>query len=182
MKTIYLVRHCSAEGQAPEAALTEKGREQAKLLADFFEGIEIEQIISSPFLRARQSIEPLAARRGLSVKTDSRLEERVLAEEDMPDWMERLEESFADMELCLPGGESSRTAMERGSRVINEVLSSDVSLSLIVTHGCLMTLLLKHFNPDFGFKDWQHLSNPDVFSIQIDGNKATVTRTWKSIP
>ncbi|HZG16832.1 MAG TPA: histidine phosphatase family protein [Candidatus Bathyarchaeia archaeon] len=182
MKTIYIVRHCSADGQAPDAALTEKGREQAKLLADFFEGIEIEQIISSPFLRAQQSIEPLAARRGLSVKTDSRLVERVLAEGDLPDWMERLEESFADLELCLPGGESSRTAMERAIRIIKEVLSSDISTSLLVTHGCLMTLLLKHFNPDIGFKDWQHLSNPDVFSLHIDGSQATVKRTWLSIP
>jgi len=178
MKTIYLVRHCSAEGQAPEASLTEKGREQAKLLADFFEGIEIEQIISSPFLRARQSIEPLAARRGLSVKTDSRLVERVLAEGDLSDWMERLEESFANMDLCLPGGESSRTAMERAAAVANKIIGSTNFVSVIVTHGCLMTLLLKHFDDRFGFVQWQQLSNPDVYQVTWIGEKAEVKRAW----
>ncbi|WP_134683536.1 histidine phosphatase family protein [Brevibacillus migulae] len=182
MKTIYLVRHCSAEGQAPDARLTEKGRAQAEQLADFFAGIDIEQIISSPFLRAMQSVEPLAARKGISIQSDPRLVERVLAEEDLPDWMERLEESFSDMELCLPGGESSRTAMERVIGIVHEILSSDISTSLIVTHGCLLTLLLKHFHPDFGFQDWQHLTNPDVFSLQIDGSQATVKRIWPSVP
>ena len=36
-KTIYLLRHCEATGQNPEAELTEKGKEQAEKLIHFFE-------------------------------------------------------------------------------------------------------------------------------------------------
>jgi 2,3-bisphosphoglycerate-dependent phosphoglycerate mutase len=57
LKTLYIVRHCSATGQAPEAELTELGHQQAKELVSFFEKIEINHIISSPFTRARQSIQ-----------------------------------------------------------------------------------------------------------------------------
>jgi len=38
MKRIYLVRHCKAAGQEPEAPLTEEGVTQAERLADFFAG------------------------------------------------------------------------------------------------------------------------------------------------
>jgi len=36
MKTVYLVRHASAEGQPIDAPLTEQGRKQALSLVDFF--------------------------------------------------------------------------------------------------------------------------------------------------
>ena len=62
---LYIVRHCKAAGQQPEAALTANGRLQAVQLAEQFAALPIERIISSPFLRAKQSIAPLAERFGL---------------------------------------------------------------------------------------------------------------------
>ncbi|MFC4803108.1 MULTISPECIES: histidine phosphatase family protein [Neobacillus] len=34
-KKVYVIRHCEAEGQLKGAQLTEKGRKQAKELAEF---------------------------------------------------------------------------------------------------------------------------------------------------
>jgi 2,3-bisphosphoglycerate-dependent phosphoglycerate mutase len=42
VKKIYLIRHCEAQGQPPEAALTERGFKQAIQLADLFTGISID--------------------------------------------------------------------------------------------------------------------------------------------
>lgn len=44
MPTLYLIRHCSAAGQEPDAPLTEAGHEQAHLLRDFFHEIPIDRI------------------------------------------------------------------------------------------------------------------------------------------
>lgn len=52
MKTIFLVRHCKAAGQAPEARLTDEGQKQAEQLVYFFKDEDIEAIYSSPFVRA----------------------------------------------------------------------------------------------------------------------------------
>ena len=49
MKHIYWVRHCKAEGQPPEAPLTEEGKKQAEDLVDFLCNCGIERIVSSPF-------------------------------------------------------------------------------------------------------------------------------------
>ena len=96
MKTIYAVRHCRASGQAPDAPLTAEGVVQAAALADFLAPLGIERIVVSPYLRAQQSIAPLAARLGLVVEQDARLVERVLSTGERADWLERLRESFED--------------------------------------------------------------------------------------
>nr|WP_329808713.1 histidine phosphatase family protein [Lysinibacillus sphaericus] len=62
-KEIYVVRHCEARGQAAEAQLTEQGEKQAELLVRFFSNKKIDQIISSPFLRAIQSVEPISQKK-----------------------------------------------------------------------------------------------------------------------
>ena len=36
LKKIYVIRHCEAEGQSPEAQLTDRGLEQALDLSEFF--------------------------------------------------------------------------------------------------------------------------------------------------
>ncbi len=60
MPTIYLVRHCSATGQEPDAALTEAGERQALELRDFFQDVPVTRIISSDYRRAVASITPVA--------------------------------------------------------------------------------------------------------------------------
>lgn len=174
-KTFYLIRHCKAEGQAPDAELTAEGREQAEALTAFFEDIEISHIISSPFTRAIQSIEPLSASRDLPVQIDDRLAERVLSTEDLPDWMEKLEQSFNDFDLKFEGGESAGEAAERGAEVLAEAPGN----AILVTHGNMMGLLLKRFEEAYGFEEWKALSNPDVYVLTIEGEKATVKRMWK---
>lgn len=174
MKTIYLVRHCSATGQAPNAALTPTGFQQAQDLVSFFNKKSIEQIISSPYLRAQQSITPTALFKQLEIQTDSRLAERILSDTDLPDWMTQLEQTFTDMDLVLPGGESSREATDRAVEVIKQVPNH----SILVTHGNLMSLVLKHFDDSYGFHEWKSLSNPDVYMLTFDHSISNIERVW----
>ena len=53
--------------------LTDKGWEQAEALADLLAAVE--RVLSSPYLRCRQTLQPLAARIGTTVVDESRLAE-----------------------------------------------------------------------------------------------------------
>lgn len=174
-KTFYLIRHCRATGQAPDAELTLEGRQQAEALTDFFKDIEIGHIISSPFTRAIQSIEPLAAARDLPIQIDDRLAERVLSTDDLPDWMEKLEQSFVNLDLKFEGGESAKEAAERGAEVMAEAPDN----AILVTHGNMMGLLLKKFEEAYGFEEWKALSNPDVYILSIKGESTSAKRLWE---
>ncbi len=168
MKKIYLIRHCEAEGQPAEAPLTEKGLKQAISLSEFFRGIPINRIISSPYKRAIQSIEPLAMANNLEIETNELLTERVLSTQNLSDWLEKLSATFDDLELKFEGGESSNEAMKRIVSVMEEVLNGETQSTIIVTHGNLLSLLLNHYNQQFGFEDWKGLRNPDVFLLKIE--------------
>ncbi|WP_396128980.1 histidine phosphatase family protein [Exiguobacterium mexicanum] len=108
MPTFYLIRHCSATGQEPEAPLTEAGEQQALALADFFRDIPVDRIISSDYTRAVASITPLAASKQLTIETEPKLRERILSLEPRDDWFELLRHSFTDASFRLPGAESGK--------------------------------------------------------------------------
>lgn len=111
--TFLLIRHCQATGQQPDAPLTETGHEQAQSLANFLSDYPIDHITASQYLRTRQSIEPFASISGLPVRTDARLNERILSVEPIKNWQDVVRDSFDDHDLRSPGGESAREVVDR---------------------------------------------------------------------
>ncbi|WP_248931164.1 histidine phosphatase family protein [Paenibacillus hamazuiensis] len=178
MKHIYIVRHCKAEGQAPDARLTAAGVEQAEKLAEFLSDKAIDLIISSPFARAYHTIKPLSDKIGVEIALDERLMERVLSDKNHPDWRDMLRRTYDDLDLCFEGGESGNTAMSRAIRVVEELRNSSCKNAVIVSHGNLISLILKHFDDRIGYKEWEALSNPDVYRLSIVENKPDIQRIW----
>jgi predicted acetyltransferase/broad specificity phosphatase PhoE len=177
MKKIYLIRHCEAEGQPAEASLTDNGIKQAAHLSEFFRDIPIDRIISSPYKRAVQTVEPLAQRINLEIEKNDLLTERILSSQNLSDWLEKLRATFDDLDLKFEGGESSSEAKGRIVTVIEEVQNSEeLNTTIIVTHGNLLSLLLNHYNHHFGFEEWRGLRNPDVFLLKIENGTITYER------
>jgi 2,3-bisphosphoglycerate-dependent phosphoglycerate mutase len=180
MIEIVLVRHASSSGQWPDASLTPEGFLQAEALRDLLAEFRVERIISSPFRRALQSLEPFCARAGLQAELDPRLAECSLGGVDLPDWREQLRRSFDDLDHCPEGGESGRAAQERAKAVIRAACKSGLRCALI-THGRLLALILKWVEPAFSYDDWARLSNPDVFVLRLQsGAAASFRRVWRS--
>jgi 8-oxo-dGTP diphosphatase len=79
--TIYLVRHAKAGNREKWNAadhlrpLSKAGWRQAEGLVDLFAGAGFDRLVSSPFVRCRQTLEPLAHRLGLAVELDDALAE-----------------------------------------------------------------------------------------------------------
>jgi len=178
---IYVIRHCKATGQSEDAPLTDQGFEQAEALAHFLLKTGIELVVCSPYLRAQQSIEPYVHRNNIPIILDSRLSERVLSTSNLDNWFECLQRTFDDFDLSFDGGESSRQAMERAIEVVKKFESTESKCIAMVTHGNLMTLLLRHFDTRFGFNEWAKFTNPDVFLIDVGENKSTVERVWREL-
>ncbi|TQS74358.1 histidine phosphatase family protein [Ornithinibacillus gellani] len=183
MKTIYFVRHCQAEGQHKDSPLTKEGLLQAEQLADFFRGqdISIDQIISSPFLRATDSIRPFAEQAGISIKLDDRLGERILSEEPVDDWLDVLEESFNHPDFCLPGGESANDVLNRMNPLLDTVLEQpNIQHTILVTHGNWLAILLQQYDSNFGFAEWKNLTNPDVYKVEYHPQQDIVaSHVWQ---
>jgi 8-oxo-dGTP diphosphatase len=78
---ILLIRHAVAGDRAHWhradvlRPLTDVGRRQARALAELFADRPIAHLLSSPYVRCLQSMEPLAAARGLPIETSDDLAE-----------------------------------------------------------------------------------------------------------
>ncbi|TJY43951.1 histidine phosphatase family protein [Cohnella pontilimi] len=166
MKRIFLVRHCAAAGQQPDAPLSEEGVRQSKKMAELLRKFDVEYIVSSPYKRAIESVRPLSEITGVDTAIDHRLRERVLSSKPLDDWMDCLKKSFEDLDMKYEGGESSREAMSRGIQVIEDSIARPEQSIVVASHGGLLSLMIKHFNPNFGFQEWRQLTNPDVFLLK----------------
>jgi 8-oxo-(d)GTP phosphatase len=78
---IVLLRHAAAgnrqkwEGDDRLRPLSERGREQARLLVAPLAALEVTSIVSSPYLRCTQTVEPLARELGLAIEESDALAE-----------------------------------------------------------------------------------------------------------
>ncbi|WP_106767612.1 histidine phosphatase family protein [Paenibacillus faecalis] len=178
MKHIYLVRHCKATGQEPKAPLTQEGQEDAEHIAEYFIDKNIDVIYSSPFLRALETIKPYSVRTHKEILIDKRLKERILSTVNLDDWMQKLEETYENLDLKLAGGESSNEATHRVIGLINELQERPESNFILVTHGALLSLIIKNYQSDFGFEDWKNIKNPDIYLLKVNQDGGLIEHSW----
>jgi 8-oxo-(d)GTP phosphatase len=104
--TVLLVRHASAgdrkewAGDDRERPLDERGRERAVELVDTLAPFRIEEILSSPYRRCVDSVQPLAEARGLDLEL-----RHALGEEHFHDAIELVRRLAGDdVVVCGHGG------------------------------------------------------------------------------
>ena len=71
--TLYLIRHAEADNATDK--LTAKGRQEAKLLADRLEKLNIDEILVSPMNRAKETASLLLSRLGIDAEEKDWLQE-----------------------------------------------------------------------------------------------------------
>ena len=149
MTTILITRHGETDWNAAgrwqghsDTPLNERGREQARALAESLDGVDA--VYASDLARARETAEILAERLGLDVHVDPRLRERGFgAWEGLT--AEEIEERFADEHAPLAGrrglrrgrtpSRSSRCASAMQEFLEEVVRRHPTGTVLIVTHG-----------------------------------------------
>lgn len=78
---LYLIRHAKAGDRDPREPddrarpLTDEGEAQARAIADLLAPLPPVALVSSPYMRCRQTLAPLSARTGLPIRDDDRLAE-----------------------------------------------------------------------------------------------------------
>jgi broad specificity phosphatase PhoE len=107
---VHLVRHAAAGhrsawsgGDDTERPLTRKGWSQAAGIAEALAGQGITRLVSSPYVRCIQTLEPLAGELGIPVRTDRRLEEGAGGDAALDLAAELAADGEGDAVLCSHG-------------------------------------------------------------------------------
>lgn len=141
-------RRFQGQGAMP---LSDRGRDQARALAEEAEGHHFAALWSSPLPRARETAEIVGARVGLDVREDARL-----METDAGEWTDR---AFAEVEaqdplrfaaflagapgFAFPGGESFAAQADRVVAALEEVRAAAPLPALVVCHRNSIRLALE---------------------------------------
>jgi len=165
---LFLLRHAETTGQAPDDPLTESGFAAAKALVPVLHSFNIMRLISSEYLRARQTVEPFSVASGIQIESDHRATEWRLGQIEDGDWKSHLSSALDDQNFRNPTGESAQDVQSRAVSLINEA-DSDPTRTLIVSHGGWLTLVLRHFGKDMGLRELLSLRNPDLFVVDQNG-------------
>jgi broad specificity phosphatase PhoE len=158
-----LVRHgesvSNLEGRVQgqeDVALSARGQVQADAVAAWsraeFGGAAppIDEVWSSPLVRARDTAARIAAALGLPLKIDERLRELhagIFQGHLWADLEERFPEAVArwrsgDVDYAIPGGESRAQLAARGHAVLESLAARDVGRMIVVAHGGILTAAL----------------------------------------
>ncbi len=116
MRRLYLVRHAHRDvsDRAQDNGLTEKGREQALRVRDWFvrSGLPMPgEVLTSPRVRCRETLEPLALATGARLRVDPGLEEQRDGESPgalgtrVLEWLEAWVASEAEMTIACSHGD-----------------------------------------------------------------------------
>jgi len=157
----YLVRHGESvynveervQGQA-DVSLSARGRQQAQALAAWSRTLPadaaIDEIWSSPLIRARETAEAIAAALALPLRIEDRLAELHAGIFQGHLWAD-LEAAFpeevtqwrsGDVHFAIPGGESRADLAARGRAALEALAERPVRRMIVVAHGGVLTAAL----------------------------------------
>lgn len=162
MSYIYIVRHGQSLGNLKggfaghtDYPLSDLGKKQARMTADYLKDEHIDAVLSSALTRAKETAEPIAADRGLTVipRTD-------LMEMNFGDWegmpLDEVEAKYPGsitgwktemFKTVCPGGESMVECYDRAVHALHAAAEEYKDRDIcIVSHGALIKCMLCHLH------------------------------------
>jgi 2,3-bisphosphoglycerate-dependent phosphoglycerate mutase len=184
---IYMIRHAKSPfvfGQERKRRLSQQGEIDAKKVTAIMNTKKIDLIVSSPYMRALQTIEGIANTKDIEVKVYEELRERQLkGAYKLPEEaiQQAIKSSYEDIDFYLSGGESIRDVQNRAIPVIKDFLNNYQAKTIIIgTHGNVMTIIMNYFKKEYGYEFWKNTSKPDIYKLIFSGeNLLSVQKVWE---
>ncbi|ONI81807.1 hypothetical protein ALI22I_37005 [Saccharothrix sp. ALI-22-I] len=180
---LVLVRHARSVVPTPDGPdeltrpLTDEGLAQARDLVDVLAVLRPTAFLSSPYLRAVQTVRPTAEALGLTVDTWWDLREWDSGIPPTSDYARHFAHSWENPDEARPGGESMARFDARLTRTLTEVAEEhDGGVVVIGTHGTFAarTLLAAGHAVDWPFlKD---MPMPAVYRLRWHNGRPTNAR------
>ncbi|MBT2691658.1 histidine phosphatase family protein [Bacillus sp. ISL-55] len=188
MKTeVYFVRHAhsvfSLEHEETRE-LSEKGWRDAEKITEILSHENINHIISSSYVRAKQTVEGLADLLDLEIEIDSRFRERDLAARNhqFENPEEAMQMVFSNPVFKYPGGESNHEVQQRGIDGLRDTIKKYKGKKIAIgIHGNIMTCTMNYFDKKYDFEFWKKTTKPDIYKLIINDRFELISceRLWK---
>lgn len=161
MTTVYFVRHAQPNYDNHDdltRELTEKGLADRMKVVDLLGNLPIDAVLSSPFKRAVDTVQPLADRLGLLVETDADFRERKIGDGWLKDFTSFAQCQWADFDFALEHGESLQQVQQRNVAALERLLRRFSGQTVVVgSHGTALSTLIEYYRPGFGYQGFNRI-------------------------
>lgn len=185
LTSLYFVRHAHSFYTPDELGrpLSDRGFADATIVNEILKAEKIDIVLSSPYKRAIQTIEGVAAQLGKEVIIIEEFKERLLTTSPVTDFDLAVAKVWEDFSFFWDGGESNKDAQKRGVDATYTVLDKYADKNIVIgTHGNIMALIMNHFDFQYDFTFWKNLDMPNVYKLTFDGRGLRgVNRLWNRL-
>ena len=177
MTHIYFVRHAHPNYQTHDDAsreLSAKGKKDCAIVSEFFRDKTIDVVLSSPFKRAKDTVEATAKEHGLDIRYIDDFRERKISDDWIEDFETYCRRQWADFSYKLEGGESLQEVLDRNKAALTAVLKAYEGKSVVIGgHGTAISTLLYAYDSHFGRDGFQRVRRrmPWVVEFIFDGER-----------
>jgi probable phosphoglycerate mutase len=200
--TIYVVRHGESESNVfaqenPDkpashfgesgSSLTQKGREQAKKVAERLRNVSFSAIFSSHLARAKETAEIITDGRDVKIAIDKAIRERSFGEHMSKKQKQEIEKALDDLNeqekfafKYFPNGESGYDVVNRFKKFVIDIIPAYTNKNiLIVSHSYVMRSFLIHE----GYATYNEIpsgsiKNGGFFVVETDGETFIITKRY----
>lgn len=143
----------------------------ADAVTDCLKHENIHAVCSSPYKRAVQTVEGIAAYIEKEIELIEDFKERTLTVNPAENFQKAITKLWKDPSFSWEGGESNDIAQKRGVKAIKEVLKKYRGQNVVIgTHGNIMVLIMNDFDSQYDFTFWNQLAMPDIFKLDFEGD------------
>jgi 2,3-bisphosphoglycerate-dependent phosphoglycerate mutase len=170
---LILVRHAKSlpdpARPEPEWPLSDLGRQQALQLVPVLSEAGVNRLVSSPYVRAMETLRPFAEAVECPIEVHPDLRERRLTAAWIDDLEPELLRMHADLAYAWPDGETGHEAAQRMSAALLQIGRQRPGACVAVaTHGAIICHLLRSLGADLDPDYWRRVRNPHLFEFELD--------------
>ncbi len=177
MKTVYFVRHAQPNYENHVDALrelTEKGQADTALVSAFLRDKNVDLVLSSPYLRAIETIRAFAQEAGLPIEQIDDFRERKVGNGWIENFDEFAQRQWEDFSYKLPGGESLSEVQDRNLHALKEAFHRwpESRCIAIGSHGTALSTVIHACQPKFGYGEFFRMAKmPWIVEFHFEGEK-----------
>lgn len=177
MTTIYFVRHAEPDYNNHDdffRPLTDKGMKDRIKVTNYLLDKKIDVILSSPFIRAVDTVADFAKNVGLSIETVDDFRERKIDNVWIEDFSGFCKKQWSDFNYKLTDGESLNEVQIRNIRALEEIVDKYNGKNIVIgSHGTALSTIINYYDKSFNYDNFNAIRTimPWVVKFEFEDKK-----------
>ena len=180
MTTIYFVRHAEPDYNNHDdffRPLTDKGMKDRIKVTNYLLDKKIDVVLSSPYVRAVDTVADFAKNAGLSIETVDDFRERKIDNVWIEDFKGFCKKQWSDFNYKLSDGESLNEVQKRNIRALEEVVDKYSGKNIVIgSHGTALSTIINYYDNSFNYDNFNVIRTvmPWVVKFEFENKRCVL--------